>query len=415
MQRSSAADGETRITRARIHLALRQPFLASALMRLPIIRTGVASGVPTMATDGFHIFYNPAWVAGLSDPELRGVIAHELLHVVFAHAARRGVRDPELWNIACDHAVNLLLYDQGFSLPAGGALDSQYIGMSAEAIYAKLRTSQDDLDPLSHNADGGKDQQSGVLADPGLDLLDPDDPRVRPFRPSDGPDREQVEDIVEDLRQDCKSVLQGNARAWFSEECERAKAATIDWQALLRAWLYDRLRCDWSTWPPNRKHIHRGLILPSVGSPSPGHLVFAVDTSGSMRTDMIASIYGEIAAFRETFSCRLTVLQADTQIRSVESYDAEDGATVPERFSVKGRGGTDFRAVFAWVAQAVGEDGGAVTAIVFATDGYGTFPNVAPPIPVIWLRMPSGLEDRRFPFGLVISLPEARPHDHVQY
>jgi predicted metal-dependent peptidase len=66
----------------------------------------------------------------------------------------------------------------------------------------------------------------------------------------------------------------------------------VDWQALLRTWLHDRLRSDWSLWQPSGKHLHRGLVLPSVGTPSLGRLVFAVDTSGSMSDAQIALSLG---------------------------------------------------------------------------------------------------------------------------
>jgi predicted metal-dependent peptidase len=401
----SLADGSARITRARIRLALRQPFLASALMRLPLISVRASSWCKTMGTDGFHIFYNPAWTAGLSDAQLRGVIAHELLHVVFAHVLRRNTRDPRLWNIACDYAINILLHERGFRLPEGGALDSQFVGMSSEAIYELLKADQDSTTPTILTAGLSPDDENGILEDVGADLLDPDDPRVGAARPADSPDHEQISSIIEDLREDCRAALAGNAGAWFSDECERADAALIDWRALLRNWLYDRIRCDWSLWPPNKKHIHRGLILPSVGSPAPGHLVFAVDTSGSMPIRTIASIYAEIAAFRETFPCRLTVLQADTDITSIATYDAADGAEIPETFSVVGRGGTDFRAVFDYTGNRMAEDSEPATAIVFATDGYGTFPAVPPLLPVIWLRLRNGLAAERFPFGSVVTLP----------
>lgn len=46
-----------------------------------------------------RIYLNPA--AGLSDEELRFVIAHEILHVALMHEQRREGRDPYLWNVSC--------------------------------------------------------------------------------------------------------------------------------------------------------------------------------------------------------------------------------------------------------------------------------------------------------------------------
>ena len=46
---------------------MQQPFLASAVMRLPVRPVTDASWCRTAATDGYHIFYNPQWVAKLRE------------------------------------------------------------------------------------------------------------------------------------------------------------------------------------------------------------------------------------------------------------------------------------------------------------------------------------------------------------
>lgn len=407
MQPSSPDELKARVTRARIRLALRQPFLASALMRLPIVQVDEMSWCATMATDGFHIFYNPGWVAKLHDAELRGVLAHELLHVLFSHASRRADRVAEVWNQACDYAINLLLIDVGFRLPKGGLADHRFSGKTSEQIYDDL------IKNSSHRSAGGSSRgegdpdehdDNGVLCPVGRDLLDPDDPRTMPLRSSDAPDAEQLRDLAVELRVEASTRLQGRAGAWFQQECDAADSARVDWRAVLRSWLQDRMRCDWSMWPPSKKHIHRGLLLPSVGVEAPGHLVFAVDTSGSMELSVLAQIYGEIASFRETFPCSLSVVQADTAIKSVVEYGELDGVEIPKHITVVGRGGTDFRAVFEWMEERLGSSASATSAMVFATDGAGRFPDAPPGWPVIWLRTPDGVPDQQFPFGVVVDL-----------
>jgi len=421
MPLSSHAEVAQRVTRARIRLALRQPFLASALMQLPVVAVPWASWCPTMATDGWRIYYNTRWVAALDDAALRGVLAHELLHVIFSHAQRRDGRDSQRWNHACDLAINLLLLEQGFRLPQGGLMDRDYIGLSAEQIYDRLPATVDapisavDLTTAQGVAVGsGPDDErldgSGVLVSAGQDLKDPDDPWTLVLRQPDSLDDAQIRDVVARMRNDALSQLQGRAAAWFRTECDAVDAAEVDWQGLLRTWLYDRLHSDWSLWPPSRKHLHRGLVLPSVGTPSPGRLVLAVDTSGSMSDAQIAQIYGEIRALRETFPCGLTVLQADARVHSVQEYGEMDGSEVPPRVQITGRGGTDFRPVFDWLEEQGHAADATRSPVVFATDGYGTFPAAPPACPVIWLRTPRGLQESLFPFGVVVSQGGPRSH-----
>ncbi len=398
MATSSHADIEQRVLRARVQLALQQPFLAAALMRLPFRECKGMAWCPTMATDGYHIYFNPEWTSSLKDAEIRGVIAHEMLHVLFAHAERISGRHHRTWNLACDFAINLLLIEQGFALPEGGAYSRDYEGLAAEDIYAKLLTRLGKLPdstrvsiyrlPEAENA--------GLVPVTGIDLLSPNDPRIAPLRDKDTPDSEQLAELREGLRQQAKSNLSGRAAAYFQIECAAASAANVDWRALLRNWLHDRIKSDWSTYPFSKKYIHRGLFMPSASVESPGHIVFAIDTSGSMSDGELNEIVAEIRAFRETFPSRLTIIQADAAIHSVTEYADFDGTEMPKSVTLQGRGGTDFRPVFEWLGK---EASGPSTLLIYCTDGFGIFPDWAPEFPVIWLLSPPSLDPARLPFG----------------
>jgi predicted metal-dependent peptidase len=404
-----------RLTRARVRLALAYPFLAAAVLRLPLRPVIAQRWCPTAATDGHHIFVNPAWIATLDDASLQGLLAHEVLHVLFAHAARRTDRDARLWNWACDFAINNLLADQGFTLPAGGLVDNAFQGQTAEAIYRRLRehggsgrspavtatgrlrgrvraVARSSTEPSSLPVGSGSS-----IPDAGADLVDPDDPRVRLHRDANAPDREQAEDLRRELRADALARLSGGAAGRFESACHAADAARIDWRALLRDFLIDRIKGDWTSYPFSRRHLHRGLFMPSPGMSVPGHIVFAIDTSGSMSEAVLGGIAGELRAFRETFPCQLTVIQADDRVRSITRLEALDGVAIPQRLPLQGRGGTDFRPVFEWVACEAPD-----ALLLYATDGEGSFPAAAPALPVIWLltrEVPAKL-----PFGMAIRV-----------
>jgi predicted metal-dependent peptidase len=401
MPNSSPAEVEQRILKARIALSLRQPFLASAIMRLPIRNATTFGWCKTMSTDGYHIFFNSDWVAELTPSEIRGVLAHEVLHVLFQHSARKVNRDPDLWNIAADHAINLLLLEQGFSLPQGGFADKSYRGMSAEKIYSLLPQK------ASYSA-GGRNRKSGYHEDPensgsipivGPDVLDPESVSVIAARDLDMPDREQLNQICDSLRSDAISKLQGDAASFFLAECTAIEESKIDWRDLLRSWLIDRIKNDWSMWPCSKKHLHRGLYLPSVGIEAPGHLVFAIDTSGSMSDAELAEIFSELKTYRETFPSRLTVIQCDSAVQSVVSYEEMDGEEIPSKNPIVGRGGTDFRPVFDWINE---NARGAY--LIYSTDGYGTFPSSEETGGVIWLLSKNHCDLAKFPFGVCVKI-----------
>lgn len=396
-----------RVLRARIRLALAQPFLASALMRLPVREAPDTSWCPTAATDGYHLFYNSAWFARLPSAQIRGVLAHEVLHVLFAHADRRGTREARRWNIACDHAINLLLQEQGFSLPEGGMLDARWRGMTAEQVYGQLpelpaggrgkrkgTASANAQDGEGEDGEDPDDCQAGQVPGIGTDLLEPEDPRLRPLRAPDAPDAEQLKELRRELREAAQAALQGKVAGLFKDECAADDARRIDWRAVLRAFLHDRIKGDWQCYPFSKRHLHRGLFMPSPGLSVPGHVVFAIDTSGSMQPEVLAQIHGELCAFRETFPCRLTVLQADARVQSVRTFEAMDGSELPRRMTIHGRGGTDFRPVFEWVARQPD-----VSVVIYATDGWGSFPKRVPEVPVIWMAVGTGVRGGEVPFG----------------
>jgi hypothetical protein len=96
---------------------------------------GVAAVVPALR----EIYINPT--AGLDQDEYRFVIGHELLHVGLLHHRRRYGRDHYLWCCACDFVINAWLLQMGVGAmpPIGVLYDSALAGLSADAIYERIR------------------------------------------------------------------------------------------------------------------------------------------------------------------------------------------------------------------------------------------------------------------------------------
>lgn len=386
----------SRLTKARIALALDQPFLASAAMRLPFKECLGLTWCPTMATDGYHIFFNPEWVRNLPDREIEGVIAHEVLHVVFGHGDRLRTQDPYVWNIACDHAINVFLLTQGFSLPKGGAMDRAYAAMTAEEIYEHIYSSV-----FGTNLAGTSTAQLPNIGGLGCDLISPEDIRIRAMQDEDALDLEQRRQLRMALGAEMREKLHGMGAGLFAAEFTRAKSKSIDWGTLLQRWLSERVRSDWRMFPFSKKHLSRGFFMPSIGLDVPAHIVVAIDTSGSMSKTDLAKIAGEVRNFRDTFPSRLTVLQCDATIQNEEIYDQDDPTPIPDKITVKGGGGTDFRPVFEWMST---QDDTCYPILIYATDGYGTFPNISPEFPCVWVLTPHSASDERIPFGSIIRI-----------
>jgi len=86
------------------------------LLNFEIVYTdNVPLGAPA-ATDYERIYINPnSHIFKLATGDLTQrciltfLLCHESFHPKLFHDKRRGKRDPELWNIACDFVINLLL------------------------------------------------------------------------------------------------------------------------------------------------------------------------------------------------------------------------------------------------------------------------------------------------------------------
>lgn len=124
-------------------LGINTPFYAKLLANTTI--SGSFDIGETMATNGRAIYYHPDFVLEQSVSALAFVISHELMHCIGLHHLTRGSRDPELWNVACDYAINPILHNErGLDWPVDGngekmgLYKAEYAGMSAEAIYDDL-------------------------------------------------------------------------------------------------------------------------------------------------------------------------------------------------------------------------------------------------------------------------------------
>lgn len=411
MSLSTGASLPSALQRARIGLMLDQPFLASAVARLPLVNAAGLDWCETMATDGYYIYVNPAFLETLSPDEITFVLAHEVLHCVLGHLDRRGEREQPRWNWAVDYATNQLLVDFGLRMPRAGLLDPRYAQMTAETIYLLLA---EEAQQQPHGSGGqaivptSGSGQADDRGPSGFDVhLEENDPRGKTFRQREFPseiERKRMRiELTRELTRELGSRAQGYLSGSLQEELQAATKTSVPWAALLARFMTGIRRSDYRLFPPNRKHVWRGLYLPSVGVPGPEHLVVAIDTSGSMSAGDLARALGEINRLRAMTECRLTLIQCDATIQDVSEYDAFEEPAPPggRAWVARGRGGTDLRPVFDWIRkQAFG--GMRLDALIYLTDGYGTFPERPPAYPVLWLATAG--TGATFPFGHVIVL-----------
>ena len=345
-----------RIQKARTALLLDHPFFGTLLFRL---KSRESNRVPTMATDGVSLFYNPDFVDTLTSATLAGVLAHEVMHPALQHHVRRAGRDPRRWNEACDYAINPLLIEAGLSLPEGVLVDSRFRGMSAEQIYARLESLEqpqsDNQDGQTPDANGGPGDGDQGQVERGSQEVPVTEGGIGQVLDAPPPDAE-TPSIEEQERDWSVAVHQavtlsrqaGKTPAGLARTLEGAAEATLDWRELLHRLWSETTPADFSWARPNRRHIWNGLYLPGVVRDGAGEIAIAVDCSGSVNGRVLRLFEAEIRSIIEgQRPQRVHVLYFDAAVNRADTYECGESV----HLAPEGGGGTEFGPCFDWLEE----------------------------------------------------------------
>ena len=405
-------------TTDRGRLIFAHPMLATLALHLDLVPV-VDQRLPTAATDGRAVYVNPYFLESLSADERLFLLAHEVWHNALLHSSRRREREAELWNVACDHEVNGLLISCGLAMPADGIHFADWAGQSAETVYARLieKAARPTSRLLRRRNSLTAEEKSPGDRGPSADLhLDPAAagrlPHSMPLVERHGPIAGKFdptypghrapgvdghwENTLVSMADAMDRALAGRLPEALRRVVRSLQAPAVPWQQLLREFV-TRSAGDRLGWvPPSRRHIHRGVYLPSRRSDRL-RVAVAIDTSDSTRelvTRFLAELSGIVTAFGD-YEVRL--LQCDAAVHSDELFDASRPLN-PSRVTLRGGGGTDFRPVF----DRLTVDPPAV--LIFLTDGEGLAMSTPPPYPVLW-TLPEGGRSPAV-WGQTVSIPQ---------
>jgi len=175
----------------------------------------------------------------------------------------------------------------------------------------------------------------------------------------------------------------------------------LDWRTILEEMISSAAKSDYTMFPPNKRHLYRGFILPGITGQTI-NIAVGIDTSGSVSDKEIAEFLGEVKGICDTYeSYTLNIAFCDTRITS--TYRFEEMDNFPDRFAYA-RGGTDFNPIFKWADELVAK-GERPTALVIMTDCYGPWPPEQPlDYETIWLVTTDVVP----PYGVVIEYPKMK-------
>jgi predicted metal-dependent peptidase len=405
----SEADAEKqldRIVRIRTSLVMTTVFFGSLVLRLKLTQCSPQI-TPTMAVDGKHLFWHPPFVASITDAELRGVLVHEVLHCALEHMTRRGDRDHRRWNIACDFAINLIVKEGGYTLPADALLDEQYRGQASEQIYASMPIPpkppkggcrMGEQKPKSGSGDQPTDGEGDEESDGGGEGDEEGNGGGQWGEVLDAPAAEakQIEaewKIATVEAAQAEKMKQGRLPGNLERLLDEVVRPRVDWRSCLWRFVQRSAKNDYSWRKPSRRYTSGGIIMPSLHSEQMPPIVIAIDTSGSIGGDELKQFLAEVSAIHGwAHPERTYVLSIDAAVNAVDEFGPNDVLDI----KLRGGGGTDFRPAFKWVE----EQGIEPACMIYLTDTYGTFPSKEPDYPVLW----AVTAQKECPFGETVYL-----------
>lgn len=402
MQKYTDKKAYDKVVKARTVLLVGQPFFGCLALHMDLVEVTNADMVPTMAVDGTNIYYHPPFVLSLSEQELVGVVAHEVMHCAYRHFSRRSHRNPIIWNWAGDYVINADLLKAKFTLPKERLHDSKYDGFSTEEVYEKLKQEvKKQIQEATRYSGGG---HLDPMADKGRcgGVIDAGSLGKKPGSSSKA-EQEAAErkwdTTVRIAVNVAKRTNAGQVPGYLERLVKQLREPRVSWRELTRQFIDQSMTKDYSWQRPNKRYLGQGLILPGFISDALHEMNFGIDVSGSITHEMAEFMLGEVAgALNDGTADKMNVIYFDTAVRHVDTYVPGDLV----QCKVIAGGGTDFDDTFKWISENAADAQCTVVLTDMMTMSFGKDPGH----PVLWgAYLPSAmLASVKPPFGDIIQV-----------
>lgn len=357
------------------------------------------------ATDGISFFFPPEQILRVfrSNPLfLNRAVLHSVFHCIFRHLWIRGSRDPDLWNLSCDIAVEWII-DSFEKKSVKRALSGirtniyndfrQYkIPITAANIYRYL------LPDIADNPDRLNQLMMEFFTD---------DHRFWPKKPSTSPSAAKAGQSWDKIsrRMEQELNLRGDDSASgidaMKTQIKEGKSRR-SYKDFLRKFtvLKEELHCDYDEFDLNyysyglRLYKNMPLIEPleSREVTKISEFVIVIDTSYSTNGPLVQKFLEEtfqIIQERDSFfhKIQIRIIQCDNQVHSdIIIKEQRDIPKLLHNFELIGGGGTDFRPAFSYINKLL-ENGEFqnLKGVLYFTDGKGIYPAKRPPYETAFL------------------------------
>lgn len=386
--------------------------------------------IPVAATDGRHIVLNLARFTKYKTAEQVTIMAHEMDHLLCRHPQRfehylklgaiKGMpAHRDFANVCMDLVVNAnivdtLVKDGSAAFMTDWIYDPKIPGTDLwEDVYERLCKN-------APKQPQGRAGQGASQPGPG----DPTDPPGQPSPPNPGKTYGASGSAPKGAKSD--PVAQANGGAFdvllpvpigadgapdlpdeseFKEAVARAAAVAkamgklpahiqrivadilepqVDWREHIRLLITGRVGARGETWArPNRRRLALNPIVVMPGRRGYGAetVVVGVDTSGSIGDRELAAFLAEVGGIlNDAKPHRIVVIGCDAEVTQVDELTSLDELGELRARGIKGGGGTRFEPVFDFIEEHRLKP----EAVIYLTDGMGSYPDEKPAWPTVW-------------------------------
>ena len=248
-----------KIMKAKVRMMLKFPFFAVLCSKLKLIEDDT---LPTAATDGIYIYYNPEYIEKMDIQRVMFILVHETMHNALKHLWRGRNFDKKLFNIAADIAIHNIM-DEFFTIPEEYMYEPKFKGLSSEEIYQILKKNQKEMEkflqknmPGDHSKWRNQDEKESNNTEESSKLAKSWEKAVI-----------STAKYIENSMANNKN--KGTIPGFFKRMIQRISSPVKDWRILLREYIEPEIT-DYTFVKPDYRldYDAYGCFLPSFADPS---------------------------------------------------------------------------------------------------------------------------------------------------
>lgn len=375
--------------KTRLYIAMR--FLGLALGSLTLEEN---NKLQTCATDGFKFFYNSDYIELNKGKALNRAYLHSVLHCLYRHIIMKNSRDKFLWDISCDiaceHIIDSVMHkcvqqhQSHERATVYALLRTEKSTFTAQSIYTILEKQNFDKETIAsisaefyidshslwYDENTPKQKIESVMQKWGK-IGERTDSEAQTFARESAESAEQLITTLNLANRTHRTYSELLKKFSVRQEILKSDEDSINTSFYMYGFsLYGNLALIEPQETKEEKKIRTFAIV--------------IDTSMSCSEETVRKFLSEtydiLVSNEFSPNANVRIIQCDDKVRADTVLSSiADIKQLSETFTVKGRGGTDFRPAFQYINDLIakGELKGLRGVFLF-TDGDGTFPKKRP-------------------------------------